>query len=215
MCSRFTAPDTRPSENTPRVAAVAMVLRHGPDGALETLFMKRAERADDPWSGRWPFPAGTWTPATTARKRGAPRNPGGGRAGPRPRDASRAPQRHLGRTPPHLRARCLPHGLFPPRPRTAGYNYEVAGRYGCPSRFSPCHKHRRLLMPARSSSGHSPVLTTAPTPSGASPTAFSPSSWACSMSPCRRSGRSRMWSSRPPCYTQRRWRRIQTSCFAR
>lgn len=51
-------PDTTPSKTVGRVAAVAMVLRHGPDGGLETLFMKRAERAGDPWSGQMAFPGG-------------------------------------------------------------------------------------------------------------------------------------------------------------
>ena len=51
-------PDTRPSESVERVAAVAMVLRHGADGGLEVLFMQRARRADDPWSGQMAFPGG-------------------------------------------------------------------------------------------------------------------------------------------------------------
>lgn len=51
-------PDTRPSESVARVAAVAMVLRHGPAGDLETLFMRRAQRPEDPWSGQMCFPGG-------------------------------------------------------------------------------------------------------------------------------------------------------------
>jgi len=51
-------PDITPSETVSRVAAVAMVLRHGKSGDLETLFMKRAQRADDPWSGQMAFPGG-------------------------------------------------------------------------------------------------------------------------------------------------------------
>ena len=52
------SPETRPSETAERVAAVAMVLRHGEGGGLEALFMKRAEREDDPWSGQMSFPGG-------------------------------------------------------------------------------------------------------------------------------------------------------------
>jgi len=55
--AQFT-PDIRPSETADRVAAVAMVLRHGHDGTLEVLFMKRAERAGDPWSGQMALPGG-------------------------------------------------------------------------------------------------------------------------------------------------------------
>lgn len=51
-------PDTHASETVARVAAVAMVLRTGADGGLETLFMQRAARAEDPWSGQMSFPGG-------------------------------------------------------------------------------------------------------------------------------------------------------------
>jgi 8-oxo-dGTP pyrophosphatase MutT (NUDIX family) len=51
-------PETAASRSTSRVAAVAMVLRHGEDGALEVLFMQRATREDDPWSGQMAFPGG-------------------------------------------------------------------------------------------------------------------------------------------------------------
>ena len=50
------SPDIAPSESTPRVAAVAMVIRPGEEG-LEVLFMKRADR-EDPWSGHMSFPGG-------------------------------------------------------------------------------------------------------------------------------------------------------------
>ncbi len=50
--------DTSPSESVERVAAVAMVLRPGPAGGLETLFMKRSDREGDPWSGQMAFPGG-------------------------------------------------------------------------------------------------------------------------------------------------------------
>jgi 8-oxo-dGTP pyrophosphatase MutT (NUDIX family) len=44
------APDARP-------AAVALVLVEGPQG-LEVLLIRRAERADDPWSGQIALPGG-------------------------------------------------------------------------------------------------------------------------------------------------------------
>lgn len=50
-------PDTSPSAQAARVAAVAMVLRAGEVG-LEALFMQRAARAEDPWSGQMAFPGG-------------------------------------------------------------------------------------------------------------------------------------------------------------
>lgn len=51
-------PDVRPSETVSRVAAVAMVLRESPEGTLEALFMQRAQRAGDPWSGQMACPGG-------------------------------------------------------------------------------------------------------------------------------------------------------------
>jgi len=47
----------RTIEGVARAAAVAMVLRDGGRG-LETLFMKRAEHPNDPWSGHVSFPGG-------------------------------------------------------------------------------------------------------------------------------------------------------------
>jgi 8-oxo-dGTP pyrophosphatase MutT (NUDIX family) len=47
---RESAPEARP-------AAVALLLYEGPLG-LETLFIRRAERAGDPWSGQVAFPGG-------------------------------------------------------------------------------------------------------------------------------------------------------------
>lgn len=41
-----------------RKAAVALIFRLGNDGALELLFIKRAEYAGDPWSGQIAFPGG-------------------------------------------------------------------------------------------------------------------------------------------------------------
>ena len=46
------APDARP-------AAVALVLLEGPHG-LEILLIRRAERADDPWSGQIALPGGRY-----------------------------------------------------------------------------------------------------------------------------------------------------------
>lgn len=51
-------PDTTPSEEAERQAAVAMILRPRREGGLETLFMKRAEHPGDPWSGQMSFPGG-------------------------------------------------------------------------------------------------------------------------------------------------------------
>ena len=47
-----------PSERSSRRAAVAMILREGAAGALETLFIQRAEHPQDPWSGHMAFPGG-------------------------------------------------------------------------------------------------------------------------------------------------------------
>ena len=41
-----------------RRAAVALIFRVGQDGALELLFIKRAEYEADPWSGQIAFPGG-------------------------------------------------------------------------------------------------------------------------------------------------------------
>jgi len=46
------APDARP-------AAVALILLEGPQG-LEILLIRRAERADDPWSGQIALPGGRY-----------------------------------------------------------------------------------------------------------------------------------------------------------
>ena len=42
-------------------AAVALILLEGPRG-LETLLIRRAERADDPWSGQVALPGGRYDP---------------------------------------------------------------------------------------------------------------------------------------------------------
>jgi 8-oxo-dGTP pyrophosphatase MutT (NUDIX family) len=43
-------------------AAVALILRETPDDDLELLFIERAKRADDPWSGQIAFPGGRRDP---------------------------------------------------------------------------------------------------------------------------------------------------------
>jgi 8-oxo-dGTP pyrophosphatase MutT (NUDIX family) len=53
------APETS-SDHAP--AAVATVLRQGPEGG-EVLFIKRAERDGDPWSGHVAFPGGKREPS--------------------------------------------------------------------------------------------------------------------------------------------------------
>lgn len=54
-------PPARLPDPLPRAAAVAMVLRER-DGALETLFIKRAEHPRDLWSGHVAFPGGRAVP---------------------------------------------------------------------------------------------------------------------------------------------------------
>ncbi len=46
-----------PDRAAARAAAVATILREGAQG-LEVLFIRRAERAGDPWSGHMAFPGG-------------------------------------------------------------------------------------------------------------------------------------------------------------
>lgn len=55
-------PGTEPSAKATRRAAVAMILSKGESGALETLFIKRAEHPQDPWSGHMAFPGGHQDP---------------------------------------------------------------------------------------------------------------------------------------------------------
>ena len=45
-----------------RLAAVALILRLGADGEPELLFIRRAERTGDPWSGHVAFPGGRKDP---------------------------------------------------------------------------------------------------------------------------------------------------------
>lgn len=51
-------PAVEASQRAQRHAAVAMVLREGAAGGLESLFIKRAEHPLDPWSGHMAFPGG-------------------------------------------------------------------------------------------------------------------------------------------------------------
>ena len=55
-------PRTAPSKESPRRAAVAMILNNGGCG-VECLFMKRAEHPEDPWSGHMSLPGGRQDPA--------------------------------------------------------------------------------------------------------------------------------------------------------
>lgn len=49
-------------DETSRWAAIAMVLRAGPNGAPELLMIKRAEAENDPWSGHVACPGGRMDP---------------------------------------------------------------------------------------------------------------------------------------------------------
>lgn len=51
-------PDTEPSRRAANQAAVALTLHTRGDGPIEVLFIKRAEKAGDPWSGHMAFPGG-------------------------------------------------------------------------------------------------------------------------------------------------------------
>jgi 8-oxo-dGTP pyrophosphatase MutT (NUDIX family) len=55
-------PDTRASALSKRQAAVGLVLRDAPGGALEALFIRRAEHEHDPWSGHMALPGGRKDP---------------------------------------------------------------------------------------------------------------------------------------------------------
>lgn len=50
--------NTAPSDEAERHAAVAFIVRQRPAGGAETLFIKRTERPDDPWSGHMALPGG-------------------------------------------------------------------------------------------------------------------------------------------------------------
>jgi len=55
-------PDTAPSRESIRNAAVAMVLSEVPGAGLSALFIQRAQHPDDPWSGQMAFPGGRFEP---------------------------------------------------------------------------------------------------------------------------------------------------------
>lgn len=55
-------PNTEPSREARRKAAVAVILRDRPEGGPEVLFIKRAEHPLDPWSGHMAFPGGHQDP---------------------------------------------------------------------------------------------------------------------------------------------------------
>jgi 8-oxo-dGTP pyrophosphatase MutT (NUDIX family) len=55
-------PDTSASREAIRNAAVAMVLSDHPENGLSTLFIRRADHPDDPWSGQMAFPGGRFEP---------------------------------------------------------------------------------------------------------------------------------------------------------
>ncbi len=72
--SAFAGATSPPSEDgaVPR-AAVALVLHAAAGGALELLFIERAQRSGDPWSGHMAFPGGGILPADVDARRAAER----------------------------------------------------------------------------------------------------------------------------------------------
>jgi 8-oxo-dGTP pyrophosphatase MutT (NUDIX family) len=56
-----------------RRAAVAVVLRAGPDQPLEVLFIERARHDGDPWSGHMAFPGGRVDPGDASARAAAER----------------------------------------------------------------------------------------------------------------------------------------------
>ena len=59
---RAHAPRTQPLGDPTHHAAVVMILRETRHRHLETVFIRRAERAQDPWSGHMAFPGGRMEP---------------------------------------------------------------------------------------------------------------------------------------------------------
>ncbi len=61
------APLNRASDQEGKHAAVAIILApRGPDEDAQVLFIKRAERESDPWSGHIAFPGGRGEPSDTS-----------------------------------------------------------------------------------------------------------------------------------------------------
>ena len=60
-----------PRDPEARAAAVALVLRAVPPRGLELLFIRRAEYAEDPWSGQVAFPGGRHEPGDESLERTA------------------------------------------------------------------------------------------------------------------------------------------------
>ncbi|MGI8617649.1 MAG: NUDIX hydrolase [Gemmatimonadaceae bacterium] len=60
-----------PDDSDARAAAVALVLRAVPARGLELLFIRRAEYAEDPWSGQVAFPGGRHEPGDESLQRTA------------------------------------------------------------------------------------------------------------------------------------------------
>lgn len=59
LAQRIAAHEPRTADMSGRIqAAVAIVLAPGPNGALDALFIKRAEAHGDPWSGQMGLPGG-------------------------------------------------------------------------------------------------------------------------------------------------------------
>lgn len=63
-CLRGSKPALLDAGQFTRRAAVAAILREG-DGETEVLFIKRAQRPGDLWSGHMAFPGGHWEPSDT------------------------------------------------------------------------------------------------------------------------------------------------------
>ena len=64
-------PDTEPSKNARRSAAVAMILADQPDHGLSALFIQRAEHPQDPWPGQMAMPGGRFEPFDKTLERAA------------------------------------------------------------------------------------------------------------------------------------------------
>ncbi len=73
IAARLRGRSTPESTHGEKQAAVAAILRPGPNREAELLLMRRAEREDDPWSGHMALPGGRRDPEdadllTTARR---------------------------------------------------------------------------------------------------------------------------------------------------